>query len=47
MNTKKTDENEPRYGCDNWDRPAEVTPDTMVECPSCGFTFRVGVRQGG
>ena len=117
MNTKKTDEDEPRYGCDNWDRPnvkyrskgrgvvpqrkvvttgtarirmpesmaesltrhlrqgkavhftvggkvrsqreydemaarkrgerpAEVTPDTMVECPSCGFTFRVGARQG-
>ena len=21
MNTKKTDEDEPRYGCDNWDRP--------------------------
>lgn len=26
---------------------AQVTPDTMVECPSCGYTFRVGVRQGG
>ena len=25
---------------------AQVTPDTMVECPSCGYTFRVGVRQG-
>ena len=22
MNTKKTDEDEPRYGCDNWDRPS-------------------------
>ena len=28
------------------ERTAEVTPDTMVECPSCGFTFRVGARQG-
>ena len=22
MTTKKTDEDEPRYGCDNWDRPS-------------------------
>ena len=21
-----------------------VTPDTMVECPKCGYTFRVGRR---
>ena len=28
------------------ERTTEVTPDMMVECPSCGFTFRVGTRQG-
>ena len=28
------------------ERPAEVTPDMMVECPNCGFPVRVGARQG-
>ena len=26
---------------------AQVTPDSMVECPRCGFSFRVGRRLAG